>query len=204
MARDLQVLGGVVDRVVGAPLAAQLELLGARSGCDDPGPEQPAELDRREPDGAAGAQHQQRLTRLQAAPVLQAVETRAIRVVETGDDGEVDGIGNTAGRGRTHRRQLGVAADRAEAADETITDGPTLDALAELGDDTGDLTPRDVRRDRLVLVLVLDHQRVGERHSRRGDRDEEIAGPGARVVDLLDDQPLRRSELMTYDGSHAR
>ena len=127
--------------------------------------------------------------------MLEPVQAGAVGVVQAGDDVEVDRVGKPAGRRRRHGGQLGVPADRAEPADDAIADGPALDAVAERGDDAGDLAAGHVRRRRLELVLVLEHQRVGERHRRRGDLDEQLARGRTRVVDLLDDEVLRRTEL---------
>ena len=73
-----QILGGVVDGVVGAVAAAHGELVVARCAGDDARAERLADLDRRQADAARGAEHQQRLARLERAAVAQRVVRRPV------------------------------------------------------------------------------------------------------------------------------
>src|SRR5436190_30578 len=84
-----QVLGRVVDRLVRAVLSAHRELVIGRRAGDDACAERLADFDRREPDAARRAEHQQRLAGLETGPVAQRVIRRAIGQEKRGTGGKI-------------------------------------------------------------------------------------------------------------------
>src|SRR4029079_17194107 len=99
--------------------------------------------------------------------------------------------------------QLGVAPGRPERTQHPVADGPFGDAVTNSDHDTGDLAARDVRRRGRVLIFALEHQRVGEDHRSGRYVDEELLGPGDRIVHRLDNQFLRWTERLAHDSLHA-
>ena len=77
-----------------------------------------------------------------------------------------------------------------------------VDTVADADDHAGHLAAGHVGRRSLELVLVLEHQRVGEGDGGGLDLDQELPGPGSRVGRLLDHQVLGWTERVADDGSH--
>jgi hypothetical protein len=77
------------------------------------------------------------------------------------------------------------------------------DALAAALDLAGDLEARHERQRRLVLILALDHQAVGEVQPRGADPDPDLARfrLGQRYV--LGRQAVDTRELTAHDCAHA-
>jgi hypothetical protein len=71
-------------------------------------------------------------------------------------------------------------------------------------DDAGHVAARDEGRLRLELVLVLDHQRIGERDRRGAHIDHDLLRAGLRIRDLDDLERLGRPELSAQDRFHRR
>ena len=77
------------------------------------------------------------------------------------------------------------------------------DALADRGDDAGDLRPGRVRQRRRELVAPLDDQRVDEVHARRLDLDDDLARPGLEVGLVDDDEVVEGAEGVGHELAHA-
>ena len=75
---SLEIVGRVIDGLVGAVLRGERELVVRRCAGDHPRAHDLAELDRGDADAARGAQHGQRLAGLEVGAVLQRVERRAV------------------------------------------------------------------------------------------------------------------------------
>jgi len=134
--------------------------------------------------------------------VPEGVERRAVCVVQPGGDSEVHRIREPTRSGRGNRKQLGIATGRAESTDDMVANRPASHAVADGRDDTGGLAAGNVRRRRMELILVLEHEGVGERHRRCLHLDQQLAVTGRRVVHLLDDQGLGRPERLAHDSFH--
>src|SRR5205823_8338558 len=73
-----QILGLVVDRLVGAVLAARAQLFGRGSGGDHTRTQRLGDLDRRHADAACRAEHEHRLARLELPAVAERVIAGAV------------------------------------------------------------------------------------------------------------------------------
>ena len=78
--------------VVGAVPAREGELVGRRRAGDHPRAHQLADLDRREPDAAGGAEHRERLAGAQLRAVLQRIERGAVGDDQAGGALEVEPV----------------------------------------------------------------------------------------------------------------
>ena len=75
--------------------------------------------------------------------------------------------------------------------------------LADPDHDTGDFATGDVWGRRLVLILVLEHQRVGVDHRCRSHVDQQLIGPNRGIVNQLDNEILWWTERLAHDCPHA-
>ena len=122
-------LAAVVDQFVGAVLARDRELFGAAGGGDDPGAHRLADLDRGQPDPAGGAEHQQRLARLQMAAMGQREMRGAVGHRKGGGGDEIHRIGDRHDRGGVDHDLLGIAAAKAQHRENPLP-GPQVHRTA--------------------------------------------------------------------------
>ena len=90
----LEIVGAVVDRLVGAVLARHRKLLRRGSNGNDARAHQLGDLHRGKTGAAGGAEHGHRLARLQMPAVFEAVDGGAIRHRHAGGDRVADTVGN--------------------------------------------------------------------------------------------------------------
>src|ERR1019366_6226892 len=156
-----QVFRAVVDDLVGAVLAADRELLGARRGGDDPRAHALSDLHRREPYAARRSEHEQRLTLSKLRAIAERVERRTVRSGEARRGDEVDAAWHGYDLRRVGDELLGHAARRADR-DDVVADLHAGHARAQRLDDAGHFAARWERARRLELVFPPNGQAFGE------------------------------------------
>ena len=121
----------VVHHLVGAVLARERELVVGRRAGDHARAHDLAELDRRQPDAARGAQHGQRLAGLEAGAVLERVVAGAVGDGERGGaleieiGGDLDELVGRDGGALARRVEIGVAHDPVAGPRTSVTPAPT-------------------------------------------------------------------------------
>src|SRR4051794_19644637 len=112
-----QVLGVVVQHLVGAVGAGERELVVTGGAGDHPRAHDPAQFDRGEPDAARSAEHSQGLTRLHPGPMLEGVVGGAVgdgqrrRALEVEIGRELDDLARRDRGAFARRVEVGVAQD---------------------------------------------------------------------------------------------
>ena len=166
----------VVDRELGAELAAQLRLLGGSRGREHARAGVHAELERGRARAARARVHEQRLARLHAGPFVE----REPREMERHEDRGRFGLGHVGRHLERHARRrddvLGVAAERARRDRDDTPAEPRLGAGSALLDDAEHFHARDVRhRSRHRLVPAVDAVEIVEVQRHRRDADLQLA-----------------------------
>ena len=130
--RLLQVFLRVVDRLVGAALPAEGELVVGRRARDHARAHQLADLDRGEPGAAGRAEHRERLAGFELRAVLQRVQRGAVDHRDAGGAIEVERVGDLhhalRARARSSRapRRSRHSRARGRPAQSRVTPAPTL------------------------------------------------------------------------------
>jgi hypothetical protein len=184
--------------MVGAPGLGDCEFLVARSGCDHGRTQHLADLDGSKPHAAAGAMHQQHLTRLEPA----AVDQRVIGGAVTGEERRALGI--VEGRRQLYqlrRRGDGFVAIGAvpHLDDHAVADGDALGRV-DLDDIAGGFDARRERQRRLELVFARRHQYVREIDAGGADGDAHLPERQRRRGECFQTQALGRAEYATDDS----
>ena len=130
------------------------------------------------------------------------------------DLGHGRGVGERQSVG--HRQRLagmddqlfGVRATRLDPH-HLVADLPAGDAIADGGDDAGELKAWDLRRGAgltaaRVRVLAAPLQDVGSVDGRVMDVDEQVVGAGYRRFDLAEAEDLRPAVLGEHHGAHGQ
>ena len=180
------VLGGVVDRDLGAEVAAELRLVRSAGDREHPGAGRDGELDRRRTDRAGAAAHDHGLAGLERGAFVQGEvadvegqrERRRLGVVELGRCLE-----DVAGE-----RALGEAAQRLRRDADDPSPEPLLGAVADRLDDPGDVHAEGERRlghhGRHASPAAGD---VAEVERGRRDGHAHLAGARLRHLDVVAD-----------------
>ena len=158
-----EVLVAVVDRDVGAELAAELELALRAGGGEDPRAAAVRELDRHRADAARPAVDEQLLARLQPAGV-GAEHHRPHRAGDLGQRGRVDEVDRRPARACSCPTGTATCSAYPPPASSAHTSSPTLQpatAVAERGDRARALHAEVRRRARRRRVVALPLQQVG-------------------------------------------
>ena len=182
-----QIVGGVVDRLVGAVFAADSELILCRCAGDHARAQDFPDLDRGQADAAGRPEDEQRLAGCERGAVDERVLRRAVGEPERGGCREIHRgrNGKEAARFGCHFfREGAVARDRHHA----IARLERRHAVADRLDDARQLAPRRKGQRRLHLILVLDDQDVGEVDTRRLHCNHHFARTRHRRRHVLDDQ----------------
>ena len=199
--RLLQVLLRVVDRLVGAALAAEGELVVGRRAGDHARAHQLADLDRRESGAAGGAEHRERLAGFEPGAVLQRMQRGAVDHREAGGAVEVERVGNLhhalRARSRSSRAPRRSRHSRARGRRREARHA-RADALHHAGEFGG----RRERERRLDLVLAGDDQRVEEIERRGLHRDDDLAGARRGIGQVLEFEIVGAAEAGAEDGFH--
>ena len=201
LGRGDEILGLVVDRDVGAELAAGVAFLRRAGRHDHAGAEILGELDRGGADARRAAMHEQGLARLEAAALEHVVPDR--------EEGFRDRGGFRRRQDGRDRQRMSFDRDavfRIAAADHQgrhlIAGLPTRRALAAGRDRAGDLEARNIGRAlrRRVKSAALHHVRSID--ARRRDLDQNFARPGYRHRALLGNQHLGSTGRADRDRGH--
>ena len=186
---------------VGAVGDGQINLFLGGAGRDDPGASRLAKLNRREADPAGRAEDQPGLAGLQVTAVVDGVIGGAI--------GQDEGGGLIIGHGIRNLGQPACRADdllgHAAAADlgqNPVADLDAGDVVSDSLHDTRDLATRSKGPGRLGLVLVLDHQDVGEIDPDGLHRNDGAARLQFGRGGVLIDQGLRAAGHLAQNGLH--
>ena len=199
--RLAQVLLVVVHHLVGAMLTGKRELVVARCAGDHARAHELAELDGSEPHAARGAEHGERLARLQVRAVLERVVAGSVGDGQRGGAIEVELGGDLAervGRDRdafARRAEIGIA-------HHAVAGRQAGHAGADAFHHARKLASRRERERRLDLVFAGDHQRIEEIQPDRGNLGDDLAGPCRRLGDIREHEVAGWAEAMAEDGFH--
>ena len=188
-----KVFRAVVDQVVGTVLLRVRELLVAACGRDHGCAQALADLHRREPDTAGGAQHQQRLALGQRRAPDERVVAGAIDHGKGRSDVERHRIGDrNDGGGRRHHllghTAVGAIDEHAGAGCRPVRAGSEFRNRARAFEAGAEGEGRP------DLILAFDQEEIGEVHTDRGDGDAHLARPERGRVHSLDRKGLGRAE----------
>ena len=186
--------------MVGAEVAAVLQLGLAARGGDHRGAARLRVLDRERPDPAGAAVHQERLARGE----VRVRQGRPDRRRDLEHPGRVDEV--VAGRRREHLAggyadALGVPA-AGEQGDARLADLEPADAGPEGGHVPRDLEPDGLAGPRRRRVVALPLHEVGPVDPGPDDVDQHLARAGLGVRHLTDLQDVGISRLGHDDGTH--
>ena len=171
---DLEVLGRVVDDVGRADRIARPSSFSALDAAAmTRAPSATRDVDRREPDAAAGAEHEHRLARRDRRAAGQREPHRAVALHQSRGPIEVERVRHPHQRGG---RDDDVGCVRAEGHREHAVADRDIRRRRRrrAADPPGQLHPRRERRRDLDLVVPGDGERVGEVHARGLDRDDDL------------------------------
>ena len=143
-----------------------MTLLGSGRGSDDRGAQRPSDLHCREANASGGAKDHKTLPRGKGGPCRERMVSRKVR----DEKGCAFGEGKTCGKSddlvHRHDRLFGIAAGL-HADDDLLANGECVDVWRRLGDNSGSLLTDDEWKRGAVLILALNHQKVGEIDARR-------------------------------------
>ena len=199
-----EVLAVPVHHDVSAEGPRHLDLFGPTDHADDAGTSGLAELDRGTADPAGCGVDEQGLPRLQVRSPVQAEpaglvadeESSRLRVVERGWSRER--------RGGVHQGELREpTCGQHRGADDPVAHGETGGPRSEGGDLAAQLDARGERQRRLHLVQTTAHEHVGKVGRGAEHTDQQLAGVGLRVGDLVQAHRVAGlAELGHAPGSH--
>src|SRR5262249_38044128 len=176
-------------------------LVVARGAGDHPRVQKLAELDRREPDAAGGAQHREGLAALERGALDQRVVGGAV------DDGEPGRANELEVRGELDelcgfKRESFARRPVRDIADDAVARGERGYAVAHALDRAAELAARRERERRLALIAAGNDQRVIEVEPDRGDAYDRFAGPGRGIRDVGEFEIVGTAEAGAEDGFH--
>src|SRR6185437_9404812 len=198
-----EILGDIVDEMIGPGAFGDGKLLRAARGGDHLGTHRLGDLDGGQADAARGPEYQHTLAGLQMRTPGEGAVRRAVSHGETGGGDKIHAVGNAVKGLRLGHDLLGkaAAADRAEHAVAELEAG---DAGTDLGDSARDFHARNERKGRLFLVLPGDDERVGEIEAGGVDRDAQRALAQRRRRHVGENELLRSAEFLAQYSAHSR
>jgi len=155
-----------------------------------------------QPDPAGGAEHEQRLARLQMAAMGQREMRGAVGNRKGGSPDEIHRIGDRHHRGGVEHDLLGIAAAVAQHRERPLPDPQAIDRAACLDNLAGGFEPRGERELRLHLIGAADHQAVGEVDARGADPEAYLVLLEVRALGLFEPQHIGSAPFPATDRLH--
>ena len=171
---------GVVDKMIGAEPSGVPELLGSGCGSDDRGAQRLSDLHCCEANASGGAEDHETLARGKGGPCRERVVSRKVR----DEKGCAFREGKTCGKSddlvHRHDGLFGIAAGL-HADNDLLASRECIDVWRRLSDNSGSLLTDDEWKRGAVLILALNHQKVGEIDARRFEFDADHSRRKGRV-----------------------
>src|SRR5690606_18003470 len=191
----------VVDQLVGARIARDLQLLLAGSGSDYPRAHGLADFHRSQTDATGGTQHQQGLAGLQLAALGQRVHGGAIGHAEAGGGDVIHVIGHGQHTEGVSRDLFGKAAVAGQAHDP-VAGLEVPDLRSDAGHHTGGLAAGGEGEFRFDLIFAFDDQGIREVDAGGVDVDDHFVVAGYRIGSLFQRQAAGRTVGFAQYGFH--